>query len=34
LIEEREEENFLFEEERKMILMWKPSWNIGGKALF
>ena len=34
LIEEREEENFLFEEERKRILMWKPPWYAGGKALF
>ena len=34
LIEEREEENLLFEEERKRILMWKPPWYAGGKALF
>ena len=34
LIEEREEENFLFEEERKRILMWKPPFYAGGKALF
>merc|ERR1712107_505854 len=34
LIEEREEENMLFEEERKRILMWKPPWYAGGKALF
>ena len=34
LIEEREEENLLFEEERKRILMWKPPWYAGRKALF
>lgn len=34
LIEEREEEQLLFEEERKRILMWKPPWYAGGKPLF
>jgi len=33
-IEAREEEKLMFEEERKRILMWKPPWYPGGKALF
>ena len=33
-IEARDEERMMFEEERKKILMWKPPWYPGGKAMF
>ena len=33
-IEAREEERLMFDEERKKILMWKPPWCPGGKAMF
>ena len=33
-IEAREEEKLMFDEERKRILMWKPPWCPGGKAMF
>ena len=33
-IEAREEEKMMFDEERKRILMWKPPWYPGGKAMF
>ena len=33
-IEARDEERMMFDEERKKILMWKPPWCPGGKAMF
>ena len=33
-IEARDEERIMFDEERKKILMWKPPWCPGGKAMF
>ena len=33
-IEARDEERLMFDEERKKILMWKPPWCPGGKAMF
>ena len=33
-IEAREEERLMFDEERQKILMWKPPWCPGGKAMF
>ena len=33
-IEARDDERLMFEEERRKILMWKPPWYPGGKAMF